>query len=60
MTDEEFAQIMGLSRELRGVEFIGPGPLSNGRLVAQVVKGVLSMDYLVIWPPDWWNCAASV
>jgi predicted HTH transcriptional regulator len=43
MTDEEFARIMSLSRELRGVEFKGPGPSSNRRLFAQVVKGVLGM-----------------
>ena len=43
MTDEEFARIMGLSHELRGVEFKGPGPSSDRRLFAQVVKAVLGM-----------------
>ena len=32
MTDEEFAQIMKLRHELGGVEFKGPGPVSDGRL----------------------------
>ena len=44
MTDEEFAQIMKLRHELRGVEFKGPGPVSNRRLVAQVVKAILGMS----------------
>jgi predicted HTH transcriptional regulator len=43
MTDEEFAQILALGHETRGIEFKGPGPLSNGRLVAQVVRAVLGM-----------------
>ena len=43
MTDEEFRQLMELPHELRGVEFKSPGPLSNNRLVAQVVKAVLAM-----------------
>lgn len=43
MTDEEFAQVMSLSRELRGTEFKGPGASSNSRLLAQVVKAVLGM-----------------
>ena len=43
MTDEEFAQVMALGHELSGVEFKGPGPLSDSRLVAQVVKAVLGM-----------------
>ena len=44
MTDEEFAQIMKLRHELGGVEFKGPGPVSNGRLAAQVVKAILGMS----------------
>ena len=43
MTDEEFAQIMGLAHEIRGVEFKGPGASSEGRLFAQVVKAMLGM-----------------
>jgi len=43
MTDQEFAETMSLGHETSGVEFKGPGPLSNGRLVAQVVKAVLGM-----------------
>ena len=43
MTDEEFAQIMSLAHEIRGVEFKGPGSLSEGRLFAQVVKAMLGM-----------------
>lgn len=43
MTDEEFAQILALGHEMRGVEFKSPGPLSNERLMAQVVKAVLGM-----------------
>ena len=43
MTNQEFAQILALGRETSGIEFKGPGPLSDGRLVAQVVKAVLAM-----------------
>lgn len=43
MTDEEFAQIMGLSHEIRGLEFKGPGRSTDRRLFAQVVKAVLGM-----------------
>ena len=43
MTDEEFARTMALGHELRGIEFKGPGPLSDRRLVAQAVKAVLGM-----------------
>lgn len=43
MTDEEFAGILALGRETSGVEFKGPGPLSNGRLMAQVVRALLAM-----------------
>ena len=43
MTDAEFEQLMALSHELQGVEFKGPGALSNRRLFAQVVKAVLGM-----------------
>ena len=34
---------MALGHELGGIEFKGPGPMSNSRLVAQVVKAVLGM-----------------
>ncbi len=43
MTDQEFAAILALGRETFGVEFKEPGPISNGRLVAQVVRAVLAM-----------------
>ena len=43
MNDADFARIMELGHELRGVEFKGPGPVSSGRLVAQVVKAVLGL-----------------
>ncbi len=43
MTDEDFIQIMGLGHELSGVEFKGPGPMSNHRLVAQVIRAILGM-----------------
>lgn len=43
MTDLEFAQLIALEYEQSGVEFKGPGSLSNGRLAAQVVKAVLGM-----------------
>lgn len=44
MIDEEFAQIMGLSHEIRGVEFKGPGHATDRRLFAQVVRAVLGMS----------------
>ena len=43
MTDQEFADILALGRETSGVEFKGPGLLSDGMLVAQVVRAVLAM-----------------
>lgn len=43
VTDSEFARIMERRRELRGVEFKGPGLLSEGRLAAQVVKAAIGM-----------------
>ena len=47
MTDEDFIEIMNriiaLGHELNGVEVKSPGPVSNGRLVAQVVKAMLGM-----------------
>jgi predicted HTH transcriptional regulator len=47
VTDEEFAQLMdrviSQGHELSGLEFKGPGPVRDGRLVAQVVKAVLGM-----------------
>ena len=43
MTDTEFAEIMALRHELRGVEFKGPGPLTGGRLAAQVAKAAIGM-----------------
>ncbi len=43
MTDEDFNRIMELGHELSGVEFKSPGPMSNRRLVAQVIKAILGM-----------------
>lgn len=47
MTDQEFANILANAlargREASGVEFKGPGVLSDGRLVAQIVRAVLAM-----------------
>ncbi len=43
MTDEDFIRIMGLGHELSGVEFKSPGPMSNRRLVAQVIRAILGM-----------------
>ena len=44
MTDEDFIRIMELRHELSGVEFKGPGPISNRRLVAQVIRAILGMS----------------
>ncbi|MCI0440654.1 MAG: putative DNA binding domain-containing protein [Chloroflexi bacterium] len=44
MTDEEFAQILALNHELRGVEFKSPAPRNDRRLFAQVVRAVLGMS----------------
>ena len=43
MTDQEFAEIMALGHEASGIEFKGPGPLSDRQLVVQVVRAVLGM-----------------
>ena len=43
MTDTEFARIMERRRELRGVEFKGPGLLSDRPLAAQVVRAAIGM-----------------
>lgn len=43
MTDQEFAAILDLGHETRGVEFKGPGPRSDRPLFAQVVHAVLGM-----------------
>lgn len=43
MTEEDFSRIMGLGHELSGVEFKSPGPMSNRRLVAQVIRAILGM-----------------
>ena len=42
--DEDFIKIMGLGQELNGVEFKSPGPMSNRRLVMQVIKAILGMS----------------
>lgn len=43
MTDQEFAEILDLGHETRGVEFKPPGPLSDRPLAARVVRAVLGM-----------------
>ena len=43
MTDEEFVQIVTLGHELSGVEFKGPGPLTDSGLTAQVVRAMIGM-----------------
>ena len=43
MTDEEFAQLLALSREISGVEFKGPGSRADRQLFARVVRAVLGM-----------------
>ena len=43
MTDEEFAQILALGYETRGIEFKSPGLRTTRRLFAQVVKAALGM-----------------
>ena len=43
MTDDEFAEILALGHETRGVEFKPPGPLSDRALGARVVRAVLGM-----------------
>jgi predicted HTH transcriptional regulator len=43
MTDEEFAELLALGYERRGVEFKGPGPRSAAMLFAKVVRAVLGM-----------------
>lgn len=42
--DKDFIEIMGLNHELNGVEFKSPGPVSNRRLVAQVIRAILGMS----------------
>lgn len=42
ITDEQFANLIGLPHEHRGVEFKGPGP-REGHLLAKVVRAVLGM-----------------
>ena len=43
MTDEEFEALITQDIEGRRLEFKGPGPLTDGRLVAQVTKAALGM-----------------
>jgi predicted HTH transcriptional regulator len=43
MTDEEFQQVISLQHELHGVEFKGPGPRSDGHLLAKVTRAALGM-----------------
>lgn len=43
MTDQEFAELLALNYERRGVEFKGPGPRSDRQLFAKVVRAVLGM-----------------
>lgn len=43
MTDQEFAEILALAYERRGIEFKGPGSLKDKRLRAKVVRAMLGM-----------------
>lgn len=43
MTDREFEDILALGHERRGTEFKGPGPRSDKRFFAKVVRAVLGM-----------------
>lgn len=43
MTDREFAELLALGHELRGVEFKGPGSRSNKNFFANVVRAALGM-----------------
>src|SRR5947208_13272834 len=43
MTDQEFAELLALGYERRGVEFKGPGPRSSKQLFAKVVRATLGM-----------------
>lgn len=43
MTDEEFAQLLALAHELRGVECKAPGPRTDKQLFAKVARAVLGM-----------------
>ena len=43
MTDQEFAEILALGHEIRGVEFKGPGSSSRRQFMAVVVRAVLGM-----------------
>lgn len=43
MTNDDFANLMALRHEVRGVEFKGPGSRSNRRLFVRVVKAMLGM-----------------
>lgn len=43
MTEEEFADLLQLGYEQRGVEFKGPGPLSDNYLRVKVVRAILGM-----------------
>lgn len=43
VTDQEFAELLALGYERRGIEFKGPGPRSNKQLFAKVVRATLGM-----------------
>ena len=43
MTDDEFAEIIRLSHEYRGIEFKGPLPLTDKHFMAKVIRGMLGM-----------------
>lgn len=44
MTEQELKQILSIGHELRGVEFKGPGPMTDKHLFARVVRAVLGMS----------------
>src|SRR5688500_11792494 len=46
MTDQEFAELLGLGYESRGVEFKPPGPRSDSYLLAAVARAALGMANL--------------
>lgn len=43
MTDQEFAELLTITRERFGIECKGPGPLTDRQLLAQVVRAALGM-----------------
>lgn len=44
MTDLELEQLVAIGHELRGVEFKGPGPLTDNHLFAKLMRAILGMS----------------